>query len=190
MRNILNILFTSIIFFTSLLLPVMAADEPDKNVEYNYEIAFILNFLKFVEWSDDHSPKNTNSLKICVAGDDDFSNYFSEFARKRSQRFEVIVKIPHSDSDFKSCNILLIGRDKEREAVSLLAKVKNNSVITISEAKGFADAGGIIEILSRKKVGLFANGENVDLRINLKASELSHLNIDARFLQVASEIIR
>lgn len=172
-------------------MPVIADDEEDKNLhEYKIKIAFIYNFLKFVDWPGDNAPKKTNTATVCILGDRAFSNYFRDLQNTHKQDLTITITDSIPGNNVSACHVLFVGKDDEDNASSFLASARHRPVLTISEAKDFADMGGIIEIVKvGKNVGLFSK-DRINLRINLKAAEASNLNIDARLLQIAAEVIK
>lgn len=89
-----------------------------------------------------------------------------------------------------SCHLLFIGKDDDANLNTILSHTRHKAILTISEIKNFADQEGIIEIATASmQVGLFSK-DKVNLRINLRAARDDGLNIDARLLQIAAEIIK
>lgn len=133
--------------------------------------------------------KSSEMTKVCIAGDKDFAEYFRKLQAAHKQGITIRISELLSYSEIPTCQLLLIGRNEEENAVSLLAYINRHPVLSISEAKNFADNGGIIEIVRvDKNVGLFSQ-DKINLRINLKAAEIVDLSIDARLLQIAVEVI-
>lgn len=164
-----------------MALPAMADDNYIH--EYRVRAAFIYNFLKFVKWPDTHS--STGKTNVCITGDREFAEYFRHLPNPA-----INVISPAPTGDIPSCHILFIGETEEATAASIVAHASHHAVLSISEARNFADNGGIIEIVKvDKTVGLFSQ-DKVNLRINLKTAESSGLDIDARLLQVAAEVIK
>lgn len=185
-RKILSIILLTTLWWTCAFVPGIADEQDDANTQYKIKIAFIYNFLKFVDWPGDKSPKRTNSATVCITGDRQFSNFFRELQGTHKQDLAITINDTVSPKDIPSCNVLYIGHNAEENAASLLAYTKGHPVLSISEAKDFADNGGIIEIMRvGKNVGLFSK-DKINLRINLREAEADNLNIDARLLQIAS----
>lgn len=191
MRHFVNIILLSVICALGILLPVVADEDTDKNVaDYRVKIAFIYNFLKFVDWPGDHSPKKTNTAKVCIAGDEGFSEYFKDFQNSHKQNIVLDIESDVHGSNVASCNVLYVGKGQEENASSYLASARRHPVLSISEAGGFTDNGGVIEIVRvGQSVGLFSK-DKINLRINMRAAEEDGLVIDARLLQIAAEVIK
>lgn len=181
----------ALIWCTCTLVPAIADEESGKEVaQYRIRIAFIYNFLKFVDWPGAVTPKTSNAATVCIVGDKDFSNYFTSFEQAHRQNFAVTINTTASGNALESCHVLFVGKDAEDSISSLLSHVVHHPVLSISESKGFADEGGIIEMVTvGKSIGLFSK-DKINLRINLKSAEASGLSIDARLLQIAAEVIK
>lgn len=181
-RN-LFFLFIALTLFT-VNIPALAVDSDKSFPEYRVRAAFIYNFLKFVTWPETHSP--TDKANVCIIGDVGFASYLPSL--HNTIGINVISLVP--TGEISSCHILFIGKEEETNAAAIVAHVTRNPILSISEAKNFADNGGIIEIVRMdKSIGLFSS-DKINLRINLKAAKSVGLNIDARLLQIATEVIK
>lgn len=190
MRKLLSLFLVATLWCTCIFVPVNADEQDEATIQYKIKIAFLYNFLKFVDWPGDNAPKKTNSATICIIGDRQFSNYFRELQSSHKQDLAITINDTVTAKDIPSCNILYIGHDEEDNAATLLSYAKGHPVLSISEARDFADNGGIIEMVRvGKSVGLFSK-DKLNLRINLKTAEADNLNIDARLLQIASGVIK
>ena len=165
-------------------IPALAADSDKPFPEYRIRAAFIYNFLKFVTWPNTHSSKDKTN--VCIIGDGEFARSLPSL--KSTVRISIISSVPAGE--ISSCHILYIGKEEETNAAFIVSRASRHAILTISEARSFADNGGIIEIVRvDKNIGLFSN-DKINLRINLKAAKLVGLNIDARLLQIAAEVIK
>lgn len=183
-RNFLY--FLALIVVSFCIVPAATADDvPNQDThEYRVRAAFIYNFLKFVTWPEMYSPKN--KANVCIIGDAGFASYLPSL--RNTVGINVISPVP--TGEISSCHILFIGKEEETNAASIVAHVGHNPVVSISEAKNFADNGGIIEIVRvDKSIGLFSS-DRINLRINLRAAKSVGLSIDARLLQIATEVIK
>jgi YfiR/HmsC-like len=191
MRNILGVLATVMVVYLCVFSPASADDDEDKAIkEYEVKAAFLYNFVKFVTWPGDHALELTHAANICILGDNPFGAALNQFKHASSAQLALNVKVNISDSVIPSCHILFISRSEEKRLSSLLAFVHSYPILTVSEIKGFADSGGIIEMVKTEKtIGLFSNNR-INLRINLKHAEAEGLHIDAQLLEIVAEVIR
>lgn len=190
MRNIVNIVWVAVLCLLVVLPQVVADEDSNSNVsDYRVRIAFIYNFLKFVDWPDGTSPKKTNSANVCIIGDEGFSDYFKSFQESHKQSLAIQINDSVHGSAISTCHVIYVGKNVD-DVSSVLAYTRHHPVLSISEAPNFADNGGIIQIVRvGQTVGLFSK-DKINLRINLKEAEADGLTIDARLLQIAAEVIR
>lgn len=193
MRKFSGILAAMIMVCLSTFAPATIAEERlEKSAkEYQVKAAFLYNFVKFVEWPGVQALQQTHAANICIIGDEEFGGIAATiFKQASSAQLALNVKLDVSGVDLRSCHVLFISRLEEGHVPSLLASMRSQPVLTVSDAKGFADKGGIIEMVKTEKtIGLFSK-DKINLRINLKAAEAEGLRIDADLLKIAAEVIR
>ncbi len=136
--------------------------------------AFVYNFAKFVEWQ---TPNQVNAadVKICVAGvDGDLAASMGGLEGKPVQSRTVSIRREPKVGDLDACQILLVGAGAR--PLAELSRGKPG-LLTVSDMKGFAAAGGIIE--------LFAEDGKMRFEINLGAAQRAGLRISSQLLKLA-----
>src|SRR6266511_4381492 len=88
---------------------------------------------------------------------------------------------PCAMSAWKAGHILFISRSEGDRPRAILAGLKNRPVLTVSDADGFAERGGMIRFVTDRN--------RIRLQLNLAATEAAHLTISSKLLRVA-EIVR
>jgi hypothetical protein len=108
------------------------------DLEYKVKAAFLFNFLKFVEWAP---AVGDSPWGICVLGHDPFGVVLEETVRGKIVNGRTIeVRRYGRPGDVKDCNILFIGHaDFARLGIPV-----QPGVLTVGEAPGFLQSGGII----------------------------------------------
>ena len=183
-------IFIIFVLIVGISVSAFATTETDEEKLFHVREAFIYNFLKFVQWPKEHPYSKTSEATICIVGDHPFVENFVQQTRHLPPNLRVNVQEPASDNILPNCTILFIGQDAQARIPSLLSYTPHHPILTVSEADKFVDNGGIIEIVMvGKGVGLFRQ-DRINLRINLKKAESCGLNIDARLLQIAAEVIQ
>ncbi len=120
--------------------------------EYEVKAVFLFNFAQFVDWPPEAFSAPDTPLVICVLGQDPFT-----------------------------CHILFISRSEGARPDVILAGLKQRPILTVSDADGFAQRGGMIRFVTDRN--------RIRLQLNLAATEAAHLTISSKLLRVA-EIIR
>jgi hypothetical protein len=141
--------------------------------------AIFFNFAKFTEWP---ALPHDAPLIACVVGDDGIAAAFIEAVRghKPSER-RFDLRRSQDSATWRTCHLLFIAGTETRRPVSGLAAVARLPVLTVSDSKGFALAGGIIE--------LYVEGRQMRFAINVDAAERSGLQLSSRLLGLA-KIVR
>jgi hypothetical protein len=128
------------------------AEDNRPKPDYVVYAAFMGLFTAYLEWPD------SNKVSICVYGD-------SEIASDPDIANKMYAKAPkpgmtlslHSVKDWhiaaKNCQILFIAASEEKKIPDIIAGLKSVPVLTVSEATGFADEGGMIELFAEPKLG-------------------------------------
>jgi len=146
--------------------------------EYQIKAGFLFNFTKFVEWPADAFPDSSVPIVLGVVGNNQVTNLVTETAAGKTVNGRaVIVKQFKEDQDLRGCQILFVSSSEEKHIAQILEKIKGSSVLTVGEANGFAQAGGVINFL--------VEGNKVRLELNLEAAARARLKISAKVIAVA-----
>lgn len=149
--------------------------------EYRVKAAFIFHFAQLVEWPPETSPEN--SLFLCTIGDDPFQGALENTVAGKAigERLIQILHLKQGD-DLQACQVLFVSREQKTQAPMLLAALHNAPVLTVGEAPGFLEAGGMISFV--------LDQNNVRFEINLDAAESAKLKIGSRLLLLAQTVVR
>jgi hypothetical protein len=150
--------------------------------EYQVKAVFLFNFAQFVDWPSDAFPAADTPLVICILGDDPFGDALDQVVRDErlgGRRFQV--RRYRSVDEIKTCHILFISRSGGARPEVILADLKQRPILTVSDADGFAQRGGMIRFVTDRN--------RIRLQLNLAATEAAHLTISSKLLRVA-EIVR
>jgi len=140
--------------------------------------AFLYNFAKFTDWPA--FPANA-PLAICIVGDDGIAEALLETVRhQKIDGHPIEVRRPESIQMWWSCHELFIAEGETRRFASGLTAVKTMPVLTVSDEKGFAQTGGIIE--------LYVEGGRTRFAINLDAAGRPGLRLSSRLLGLAKVV--
>lgn len=156
---------------------VPAHAESAINREYQVKAAYIIKFLNFIEWRG--SLANGGNKQICVVGDNPFGDALDIFARRFQT--DVEVRAASADSDLDSCHVVFVSRSETRRLDLLVERLGSSGAVAISDIKGFADRGGLIElILAERHVRFIIN----EAKANQRGFRLS-----AQLLALARELV-
>lgn len=149
--------------------------------EYELKAAFIFNFIKFVEWSNRSGIDHLDSLPLCILGKDPFGTAIDKLEGKKVQEYTVHIKRLTSLNDNSGCRVLFISQsetDKLPKLFDVLSQKKG--ILTISDIKGFASNGGVIELV--------LNENRVRFIVNTAAAKNSDLYLSSKILRLANVV--
>ncbi|HEV8263470.1 MAG TPA: YfiR family protein [Gemmatimonadales bacterium] len=150
--------------------------------EYQVKAVFLFNFAQFVDWPAEAFPASDTPLVICVLGNDPFGAALDQTVRDERRGGRAFqVRRYQSVDEIKTCHILFISRSEGDRPQAILAGLKNRPILTVSDADGFAERGGMIRFVTDRN--------RIRLQLNLAATEAAHLTISSKLLRVA-EVIR
>jgi hypothetical protein len=173
-------------FFALLLFVVVAFSDSNTATaksEEAIQAALILQFTKFVEWPRGEFKSASSPIVVGIMGDERLREILTFMAidKKVGKRGLKIVDA-NTSSSWSSVQILFIDESKSANISKALTSVNRKSVLTVSEAEGFSEQGGMIylERVSKK----------IHLTINTAATSAARLNLDSKLLNIATIISR
>ncbi len=159
------------------LAPMLRADRASVG-EYQVKAAFLYNFAKFVEWP---VASVGNTIVIGVLGDDPFGPVLDfTFEGKTVAGKEFEVRRFQRIDQLQLCQVLFISDSEQENLSRILGALRDIPVLTVSDARNFVKAGGIIELVLEDK--------KIRFDINLTEARSSRLRISAPLLQLARKV--
>jgi hypothetical protein len=164
--------------------------------EYEVKAAFVFNFLKFIDWPQEKTAGNNSQIVIGIIGEDPFgpaADIFKDksieehkLVVKRFEGIEQIKKMPEKDKNerldaLKHCHLLFICQSEQKHVRDIIEIVRNSSVLTVADADGFIEAGGIINF--------FTEDNKIRFDINQGAAEKTGLKIRSQLLRLAKRVV-
>jgi len=172
-------------------ISVQAQDDSAQNREYQVKAAFLYNFVKFVDWPKEKVADGNEPIIIGVIGKDPFGKAFDPIKKKQVKGKKVVIKrfqdleeSKQSDEQtalIRKCHLLFICSSEKKKLREIINLVKDDSVLTVGEVKGFLESGGIINFLMEDK--------KVCFEINNAAAKQTKLKIRSKLLRLAKRII-
>lgn len=147
-----------------------------EGTEYQIKAAMIVNFIQFVEWPDEPEQEN-DSLVVGVIGKDNFGDAFDRIEGRMVNGKQLILKRFTSLEGLNKCQVLFISSSESYRMYEILKSVSGYPVLTIGEADGFIQLGGIIRF--------FLDNNHIRFEINKAAALNSNIKISAKLLEIA-----
>jgi YfiR/HmsC-like len=176
MKNkIKNILISlSICLLFTPLFSTFAANE-----ERDLQAVFLGRFAKFIEWPD----HNREQFIITLIDENPFDNLLDDLYRDKNihNKSIEIRYVTHID-EIKDTDILFITLENPSEVEKVIKYAQQQSILTISELRGFAQRGGIIQLNFVM--------QKTQLKINYDSALKSKIKISSPLLAIAQQVIK
>jgi hypothetical protein len=146
--------------------------------EGEVKAAFLLNFLRFVEWPT-HVLARSSTFNICVAGLDPFEGALERMVQ--GERIEGrMIAVEYVRRWKSSCQAFFVGASEVAQA-QLLAGV-SSGVLTVGEGTSFLRDGGMIALVTEQR--------KVRFDVNLPATQRGGVVLRSQLLEVARRVER
>jgi len=164
-------------------LPIHAQQEEDVlQEEALIKSAFVFNFAKFTRWPEYTWDFNNTEFFLCTVGKDDVAKTLNKLTGESlNKRIVQVLSFDQEPVD-NACNLVYVANDASVDVAKFLKSRCCESILTVSDVKGFASLGGMIEVYTD------SNGR-VQFKINRNRVILSGLNISSRLLSLAEIVI-
>lgn len=163
-----------------LLVSTAVAEQPAFS-EYQVKAAFLYNFAKFIEWPD-KALSGDEPIVVGVLGDDPFGEVLDEtLSGKKVGSHLLSIKRFSRLTGSEHCHILFIADSEAGRTAEILARVGSAPTLTVGEAPGFAERGGMI--------GFVIEERRVRFDVNLKAVRDAGLKPSSQLLKVARNVL-
>jgi hypothetical protein len=150
--------------------------------EYLVKAAFMYNFVKFVEWPGQMSVAANPNVNICVIGTNPFGAEAQQVFAKASSGTLKLNVVERKDGNYTGCHVAFISRSEESRLASIIAQLKGQPVLTVSDIDHFATRGGVI--------GFITQDNKIKLVVNTASAGAAGLRVDAQLLEIALNVIR
>ena len=177
-----KILILLILLVSLLTVDVAISDaQQKKHSEYEVKAAFIYNFLKFIDWPNGAFAGRSDTVKLCVLGDDLFGTALNSIEEETVKDKKITIKHYNKFVDLGKCHILFICSSEKNQLTEILDTIKDMNILTVSDTRGFAQQGVVINF--------YIEEDKVRFEINQDAANRSGLKISSKLLSLA-KIVR
>lgn len=125
------------------------------------------------------TPSMIPILRMCLLGGGELRDTMESLSRQaadgRAIHFRQIAE-PHEAAE---CSFLYIGRSEAGRLPRLLQQLAGHPTITVSDAPGFAAAGGMVELTVR------GEGAGLTILVNRAAARRQGVEFNAQLLRLA-----
>lgn len=133
--------------------------------ESQLKAAYLVNFLKYVEW-----PGTRSTISICLFGRENLGPYLASYEGRLIAGRELRIRKVSSLDQLSDCQALFIPDTEEARIGAVLRWVDRQPILTVSDVETFVRDGGAIALIRNEgRLQFDVNAETIS-RANLKAS--------------------
>lgn len=152
--------------------------QSQKEIEYRFKAVYLFNFLQFTEWSDSAFENSNSPIIIGVFGEDPFGAVLDEAIQSEKingrsivvRRFRWIDEIAH-------CHALFVSTSEKENVNSILRRIADLPILTVSDMNRFGDSGGAITF--------YVESNKIRFEVNMQALRRSGLKLSSKLLRLA-----
>ncbi len=140
--------------------------------EDKLKVVIVGKVAKYISWQEN----NSSSFVITVLNNQ-FESLFDEtYLDKTIKERPVKLKYIDDINDLTATDILYVSHVNPSKLANILEQTKYKNILTISDERGFAQKGGILQ--------LYFIGQKLKLRMNLDIAQEEGFDIDIRLLRI------
>lgn len=154
----------------------MPASFGQATTEAQLKAAYLVNFLKYVEWPAQHPV-----FTICLLGRDSLGASLASYEGRQVGGRELRVRRVGSPEQLADCHELFISDTEEARFGALLRWVENQPILTISDAEVFTRDGGAIALIRSEG--------RLQFDVNAAALARAGLKPSSQMMRLARQVI-
>jgi hypothetical protein len=144
--------------------------------EYNVKAAMLYRCLELVHWPADASAAKEPTLTIGVLGKNALGESLNCLAGKSISGRKLMVKRLSRPEEAAGCQSVFVGASEKKRTAKILKELTGLPLLTVGEAPGFVEQGGIINLLVERR--------HVRLELNTAAAEKAGIGIDPELMKL------
>lgn len=181
-----SVLYRAALFLICAMSPLHAAEADVQAQQTKISAAYLFHFLQLVKWPEEELANVERPFNLCIVGRDPFGEVIDAVARKKARGRELVIKRYSDIRRFDDCHLLFVSTSLNAHLPELLRVLEGQKVLTVSDIKDFAGAGGMIGFVSVADES--ESGFRVRFEINLEAARKKGLKINAKLLELATRV--
>jgi hypothetical protein len=173
LKRKIHIGFLIISLTSGIITSAQAPGAPENEVK----AVFILNLTQFIEWPPSTFSSDKAPLIIGVLGDNPFGSYLdAAVAGEHAHGHPLTVSYYKSPEEAATCQVLFITSAKLNEMEKIPPALNGKSILTISDAPNFMQAGGMVR--------LYNKNNKINIQVNLDAAKTAKLDVSSKLLRL------
>jgi hypothetical protein len=139
--------------------------------------AYLFNFAQFVEWPADAVAAGA-PLALCVVNDGTVADALEQTIKGRTVKGHALaVRRVAAGAPLPTCHVLYITGLDQKRGLDVIGTLNGKLVLTVSDATGFAQTGGMVE--------LFIEDARIRMAVNVDALQRARVGLSSRVLALA-----
>jgi len=144
--------------------------------EAQFKAAYLVNFLKYVEW-----PVQRATLTICLFGRDSLGPSLASYEGRQIGGRELKIRKVSSPEQLADCHELFIPDTEEARFGAVLRWTDNQPILTVSDAEVFIRDGGAIALIRSEG--------RLQFDVNAEALGRAGLKPSSQMMRLARQVI-
>jgi hypothetical protein len=144
--------------------------------EAQLKAAYLVNFLKYVEW-----PGTRTTVNLCLFGRDSLGPQLAAYEGRQIGGRELRIRKVSSPEQIADCHELFIPDTEEARFAAVIRWVDKQPILTVSDAETFTREGGAIALI---------RGEGrLQFDVNAEVLARAGLHANPQMLRLARQVI-
>ena len=161
-------------FATALVLAIPTSFG-EVTTEAQLKAAYLVNFLKYVEF-----PGSRSTINLCLFGRDSLGPYLASYEGRQIGGRELHIRKVSSPEQLVDCQELFIPDTEEARVAAVLRWVDKQAILTVSDSETFTRDGGAIALIR-------IDGR-LQFEINAEALNRANLKASSQMLRLARQV--
>jgi hypothetical protein len=145
--------------------------------EYELKAGVLYHIIEYVEWPAGSIPSDPPTVQIGLLGQIPFADALQVLDGKMVQGRKLVVKQLSDAAEALNCQVLFVAASEKPRLAEIVAAVKKRPILTVGEVDGFAENGGMVNLLAAQN--------RIQMEINRDAAGESRLSISSQLLKLA-----
>ena len=168
-------IFALLAFLITLLVPQDGQTLEVTAKEYELKVAYLYNFLNFVEFPS-NSTKD-NKIQICVSQAEKLHEAFDILNGEEADSKTIEVRHLKNIIELAECDVLFIPRERSNLVEPAIESAKGKAILTVSEIPQFCERGGMLNFFTKDK--------RLRFEVNVKQAEEENIQFRSKLLKRA-----
>lgn len=149
--------------------------------EATVKAGFVFNFAKFTLWPEAKHADDV-TLGICALGAHPLDGQLALLQGRQIGKRTLQVRANVPPNEWRDCHVLYVSNAQAARVELVVRTVAGAPVLTVSDAPGFIEAGGMI--------GLHVEDSRLRFDINKGAAERAGLKLNSQMLKLAGQVLQ